>query len=82
MWRNIFNKNVGGRIINCYSKYDYILKYLYKLYTGKNPIGLHKIDIKIGNYNVVENYDFSDLNMGHLDYRNKFKEILARIDAL
>jgi len=80
IWKNIFIKNVGGKIINCYSKYDYILKYLFTMCVGKNPIGLHKIDLKIGKYNVVENYDFSDLKLGHLNYRDQFRDILKRIN--
>ena len=28
-WNNIFNEVVNGRIINCYSKNDFVLKYLF-----------------------------------------------------
>ena len=80
IWKNIFTKNVRGRIINCYSKYDNVLKYLFKICVGKNPIGLQKIDLKFENNNLIEDYDFSDLKLGHLDYRDKFSEILKRIN--
>ena len=84
IWRNIFMKNVGGRIINCYSKEDYILKYLFRFRVGHTPIGLRKIDLKDenGEYDIVDDYDLSDLKMGHLDYRNKFDVILKRINFL
>jgi len=81
-WYKIFKKVVGGRIINCYSKSDNILKYLYANCTGNQPIGNKKIDINDGKSgkNIVENYDFTDLNLGHLDYRDKFNDIIKRIN--
>ena len=81
-WYNIFNKVVGGRIVNCYSKVDYILKYLYSNCTGNHPIGNNYIDINDGKggKNIIENYDLTDLNIGHLDYRKKFSDILKRIN--
>ena len=81
-WYNIFNKVVGGRIINCYSKADNILTYLYANCTGNQPIGIQNIEINDGKggKNIIENYDFTDLNIGHLDYREKFSDILKRIN--
>ena len=81
-WYQIFKKLIGGRIVNCYSKKDNILKYLYSNCTGLEPIGSKEIDINDGKNgkNIVENYDFTDLNLGHLDYRDKFKDILERIN--
>ena len=81
-WNNIFNKIVGGRIINCYSKKDYILGKLYCKCVGKEPIGRNDLDIKDGKggKNIIENYDFTDLNLGHLDYRKHFHLILKRIN--
>ncbi len=81
-WYNIFNKVVAGRIVNCYSKVDYILKYLYSNCTGNQPIGNNHIDINDGKggKNIIENYDLTDLNIGHLDYRKKFSDILKRIN--
>ena len=81
-WYKIFKKVIGGRIVNCYSKKDNILKYLYSNCTGLEPIGSKEIDINDGKSgkNIVENYDFTDLDLGHLDYRDKFKDILKRIN--
>ena len=81
-WYNIFNKVVAGRIVNCYSKVDYILKYLYSNCTGNQPIGNNHIDINDGKggKNIIENYDLTDLNIGHLDYRKKSSDILKRIN--
>ena len=82
IWYNRFKKVVGGRIVNCYSDKDYILKFLYSNCTGNKPIGNHEICFSdgAGGKNIVENYDFSDLKLGHLDYRNKFNEIIKRIN--
>ena len=81
-WYNRFKRVVGGRIINCYSDKDYILKFLYSNCTGKTPIGIQElvIDNGLGGNNIIENYNFSDLKLGHLDYRNKFNEIIKRIN--
>ena len=83
-WFNIFNDLVGGRIINCYSKKDDILGKLYCKCTGKDPIGKDPFDLNNGKggKNIIENYDFTDLNMGHLDYRKKFNIILKRINEV
>ena len=80
-WCKIFKRLVSGRIINCYSESDYILKYLYTNCTNKVPNGSQKIDINDGKggQNIIENYDFTDLNMGHLDYRDRFEDVLKRI---
>ena len=82
IWRNIIMNNVAGRVINCHSKSDDVLSYLFKLCIGKTPIGIEKIDIKDekGEYSIVDNYDFSDIKLGHLDYRDKFEIILKRIN--
>ena len=84
IWRNIFQKNVGGRVINCYSKEDNVLKYLFGQFIQRNPIGSKKINLKDknGEYYIIDDYDFSYLNLGHLDYRNKFGEILKEINLI
>ena len=81
-WYNRFKKVVGGRIMNCYSNGDYVLKFLYSNCTGNLPIGSHEVFINDGKEgkNIVENYDFSDLSLGHLEYRKKFNEIIKRIN--
>ena len=57
------------------------MKYLYTNCTNKVPNGSQKIDINDGKggQNIIENYDFTDLNMGHLDYRDRFEDVLKRI---
>ena len=79
---NRFKKVVAGRIINCYSKGDYILKFLYANCTGNKPIGNHEVIINDGNKgkNIFENYDFTDINLGHLSYRNNFNEVIKKIN--
>ena len=83
-WRNIFRKNVAGRVINCYSKYDWVLENLFKFAVNKNAIGLNKMNLKDenGEYDVVEDYDLSDLKLGHTEYRANFDKILGRISFL
>lgn len=82
-WFNILNKTIKGRIINCFSKKDEILKSLYSKYAGKDPIGKDKLDINDGKSgkNIVENYDFTDIELGHLEYRKSFNIILKRINS-
>ena len=81
-WRDIFKENVAGRIINCYSKCDNVLSILFKSCIFNTPIGIQTLDIKSEDeeYPIVEDYDFSDIELGHLDYRNKFDIILKRIN--
>ena len=81
-WYHRFKKVVAGRIINCYSKGDYILKFLYANCTGNKPIGNHEVIINDGDKgkNIFENYDFTDINLGHLSYRNNFNEVIKKIN--
>ena len=81
-WKNILKKVVGGRIINCFSKNDFVLSKLFKLCVIHTAVGTKELIIKDENsgYNIVENYDLSDLKLGHLDYRKNFGKILKRIN--
>ena len=81
-WINILKKVVGGRIINCFSKHDFVLDKLFKICVANTAIGTRQLIIKDENsgYNIVENYDLSDLKLGHLDYRKNFGKILKRIN--
>ena len=81
-WKNIFRENVTGRIINCYSKCDNVLSMLFKACIFKSPIGIQRLDIKgeDGEYQIVEDYDFSDIQLGHTEYRQNFDKILNRIN--
>lgn len=75
-WYNIFSNVVEGKIVNCYSTKDEVLKNCFCPCELSQPIGLQEINIK----NVI-NIDFSDLNMGHLDYKNRIDEIMERIKS-
>ena len=78
-WEKIFNKIVTGRIINCHSDSDYVLKCLFKPCVSKEPIGRNKLIF--GNNNMrIENVDMSDLYMKHTDYRKHFKELIDKVD--
>ena len=81
-WKHIFKKVVGGRIINCYSEHDFVLDKLFKLCVDHTAIGTRPLIIKdeSNKFNMVENYDFSDIELGHLDYRKNFGKILKRIN--
>ena len=81
-WRNIIKDNIAGRIINCYSESDKVLSYLFRICVRKTPIGMKRLNIKDekGEYSLVENFDFSDVGLGHLEYRKKFEFILKRIN--
>ena len=35
-----------------------------------------------GEYDIVEDYNFSDLKLGHTQYRDQFAKILSRINFL
>ena len=59
------------------------MDFLYSNCTGNKPIGSHAVEINDGleGKNIVENYNFTDLEMGHLDYRNNFNEVIKRINS-
>ena len=60
IWKNIIEKIVVDKFVNCYSKNDTILGGAYKKATGKqNPIGLNELIINNDNgKNLVWNYEF------------------------
>ncbi len=76
-WRTAL-KAVNGNLINCYSSNDTTLKFLYQ---GANallssPIGLG--DIELDNKKVI-NKNVSSIIGGHMEYKDKFDEILEKI---
>ena len=79
LWENIFANQISGRIVNCYSQVDEILKRLYSLSTGQNAIGNDPIEIESEKFKI-ENYDLTDLNIGHLSYRDNLDMILKFIN--
>jgi len=81
-WKNILQTVVGGRIINVYSSHDLVLSKLFKFCVDNTAIGTRELIIRDENNlnNIIENYDVSDLELGHLDYRKNFSKILKKIN--
>ena len=81
-WKQIVQTVVGGRIINVYSSHDLVLSKLFKFCVDNTAIGTKELIIKDENNlnNIIENYDVSDLKLGHLDYRKNFSKILKKIN--
>ena len=79
-WSDIFNEVVNGRIINCYSKNDSVLKRLFEPCVEKKPIGWDKLIIGQENSIKIENYDMTDLKLKHTDYREHFEEVLKKVN--
>jgi len=82
LWRNIINNVVAGRLINCYSYSDKVLDKLFRTFMGKTPIGLKILNIRDekGEYELVDNYNFTHIQLGHLEYRSNFDIILQTIN--
>ena len=67
---------VSGRLINVYSKQDYILAFLYRSTSAQLSIaGLQDIEEVYG----VENYDMSEQVPGHLKYMHMTGSILKEV---
>ncbi len=71
-------KSVKGKIINCYSINDSTLKFLYQ---GANalissPIGLGDIEVS---HDKIVNKDVTSIVGGHMQYKEKFSEILKSL---
>lgn len=72
-------KPIKGKVINCYSRNDDTLKFLYQ---GANaltsaPIGLGDIEMT---HPKIINKDVSSTIGGHMQYKEKFGEILKEIN--
>jgi hypothetical protein len=68
---------VSGRVVNCYSREDFILGFLYRASSAVFEVaGLQAIE----GVNGVENYDFSAQVEGHTRYRYMIGQILQQID--
>ena len=82
LWRNIINNVVAGRLINCYSYSDKVLAKLFLTIMGKTPIGLKILNIRDekGEYDLVDNYNFTHIQLGHFEYRSNFDIILKTIN--
>lgn len=78
-WRKACSA-VDGKVYNCYSRNDEILKYLYQtanLYQS-SPIGLGGIS---GKFDNIVNFNASKIVNGHMDYKNKFGIILNSLNS-
>ena len=77
-WEKILSSVVAGKIYNCYSHHDTVLKLLYQNFVKYNPIGLKALDL--GNENLIQNMDFSNMKIGHFQYRKRFPEFVKLFD--
>jgi hypothetical protein len=73
-------KAVKGKIFNCFSEHDHVLKYLYQGVNGgaSAPIGYHGISLS---HRKIENLDCSDLVSGHTQWKDAFGSILAHVNG-
>jgi len=63
-WRGV-RSVVAGRVINCYALDDWVLAFVYRGASLQWGVaGLEKVDCIAG----VENYDVSEIVLGHLQY--------------
>jgi hypothetical protein len=76
-WNQCANA-VSGRIVNCWSKHDWILAGLYRTANAfsSEPIGLGAIQ---SNLSKIVNIDVSDIVTGHMDYKPNLDTILSRV---
>jgi hypothetical protein len=77
--KNIFC-NVGGKIINIFSKFDSSLKMIY----DENCIGLNPLEL---NFNKddnlqIHNIDLTYLKINHKDYKNELGKVLQKINLI
>ena len=74
-----FDKIINGKIINCWSKDDYVLKSLYTYAMNKNPIGLGYFNLKLSKFKSI---DFSSIQLGHTEYRNNMDLVMNKIKLM
>ena len=69
---------VSGRFIHCYSRSDWVLKFLYRTSspTASEIAGLGPIE----DAPTIENVDLSELVLGHSDYQTKVAEIMGFVN--
>lgn len=75
-YANYYNTIVSGRAIHCFSSEDLVLELFFIVATKKQPIGNKKLEIQL---DKLENYDFSDLKLGHRNYGEYQDKIAERI---
>ena len=69
----ICQKAVAGKIFNCYSTKDWVLKFLYQPIVRKKPVGINEIPDAI-NFNVTEEAG------GHTQYKDHLVAVLDKIN--
>ena len=74
-WRRV-RSVVSGRVVNVFSKQDYILAFLYR--TSSVQLGVAGLQPVVGVHGV-QNVDVSELVDGHLQYRYLTGSILRKI---
>lgn len=69
---------VSGRFIHCYSRTDWVLKFLYRTSspTASDIAGLGPIE----DAPSIENFDLSELVTGHSEYQSKVAEIIKLVN--
>lgn len=74
-------KAVSGRIHNCFSENDDVLKYFYQAANGlvSTPIGYSPICLRS---RKIPDYDFSDEVNGHMEWKPQFGEIYRQIHGI
>jgi hypothetical protein len=79
-YAKMFDKIINGKIINCWSNEDQILKELYTFAMKRNPIGYGgKLNLKLDKFKSI---DFTPLKLGHTDYRKKMDLVMNKIQLI
>ena len=68
---------VAGRVINIYNPKDEVLTGIFMTIMKKNPIGTAPLQLEGVN---VENFDFSDLKIKHVEYWDYSNIIIKKIN--
>jgi hypothetical protein len=77
-FKNIFSNMINGKLINCFSKEDQVLNYLYTSCMDKKPIG--NSELELNGYKNLVNIDFTPFHLGHTDYRSKMDLVMSKVD--
>ena len=77
-FKNIFSNMINGKLINCFSKEDLVLNYLYTSCMDKKPIG--NSELELNGYKNLINIDFTPFHLGHTDYRRKMDLVMSKVD--
>ena len=76
-YEKMYDKIINGKIINCWSNEDQVLKELYSFAMKKEAIGYGgKLNLKLDKFISI---DFTPLKLGHTDYREKMDLVMNKI---